>query len=80
MRKEEKAKLVGLVELGVGSGKTATALLFDNMRWILDFSEPSIPYEVGCTVTFIEEDEGDLLATAQAEQMGFGRSSINKLN
>lgn len=61
MRKEEMTKLVGLLELSVGSGRTATALLFDNMRWMLDFAEPRIPYELGCTVTFVEDDGGDFV-------------------
>ena len=71
MRKEEKATLVGLVEVSLGSGRTATALLFDNMRWMLDFSAPDIPYEIGNTVTFTEENAGDL---------AFGQSSNEKLN
>ena len=71
MRKEEKATLVGLVEVSLESGRTATALLFDNMRWVLDFSVPDIPYEIGSTVTFMEEIEGDF---------AFGQSSIEKLN
>ena len=79
MRKEEKATLVGLVEVSLGSGRTATALLFDNMRWVLDFSVPEFPYEIGSTVTFIEENEGDL-AIERAKQMAFGQSSIEKLN
>ena len=71
MRKEEKATLVGLVEVSLGSGRTATALLFDNMRWIVDFSVPDIPYEIGSTVTFMEENEGD---------RAFGQSLNEKLN
>ena len=79
MRKEEKATLVGLVEVSLGSGKVATALLLDNMRWVLAVSAPSIPYEIGSTATFIEDDEGDL-AIKRAEHLAFGHSSIEKLN
>jgi hypothetical protein len=80
MHKEEKAKLVGLVELSVGSGRTATALLFDNMRWMLDFSQPSIPYEIGSTVTFVEEDEGDFVPLNPIEQTRERGPSARKPN
>jgi hypothetical protein len=50
----------------VGSARTATALLFDH--WILDFSEPSIPYEIGCSVNFVEDDGGDA-ATNKTERL-----------
>jgi len=75
--KGEKTKLVGLVEVSLGSGRTATALLFDNMRWVLAVSAPSIPYEIGSTATFIEDDEGDL-AIKRAEHLAFGHSSLDK--
>jgi hypothetical protein len=79
MRKEGKTKLVGLVEISLGSGKMATALLFDNMRWVLDVSATGIPYEIGSTAIFIENDEGDL-AIKRAELLPFGHSSIEKSN
>jgi hypothetical protein len=79
MRKEEKAKLVGFVELSIGSGKTATALLFDNMRWMLDFAQPSIPYEIGSTVTFVEEHGGDFVPSEQIQQKNLDRGpSVRK--
>lgn len=61
----EQVKLVGVVEIPLQPGRKAVALMFDNMRWMLDFStDPSIyekrRAEIGTTMTFIDEEARDL--------------------
>lgn len=61
----EQVKLVGVVEIPLQPGRKAVALMFDNMRWMLDFSTDPSAYEkrraeIGTTMTFVEEDALDL--------------------
>ena len=67
----EQVKLVGVVEIPLKPGRKAVALMFDNMRWMLDFSTDPAVYEkrraeIGSTVTFIEEEARELSARLQA--------------
>lgn len=67
----EQVKLVGVVEIPLKPGRKAVALMFDNMRWMLDFSTDPTAYEkrraeIGSMVTFIEEEARELSARLQA--------------
>jgi len=57
----EQAKLVGVVEIPLAEGRRAVALMFDNMRWTLDFSDDRSAYqkrraEIGTVMSFIEDE------------------------
>jgi hypothetical protein len=61
----EQVKLVGVVEIPLQPGRKAVALMFDNMRWMLDFSTDPATYqkrraEIGSMVTFIEDEAREL--------------------
>ena len=60
----ERTKLVGVVEIPLAEGRSAVALMFDNMRWMLDFSDDSLAYqkrraEIGTVVSFVENEVDD---------------------
>jgi hypothetical protein len=60
----EQAKLVGVVEIPLAEGRRAVALMFDNMRWTLDFSGDRLAYqkrraEIGTVMSLVEDDETD---------------------
>ena len=57
----ERTKLVGVVEIPLTEGRRAVALMFDNMRWTLDFSDDRLAYEkrraeIGSVVSFVESE------------------------
>lgn len=57
----ERTKLVGVVEIPLTEGRRAVALMFDNMRWALDFSDDRLAYEkrraeIGSVVSFVENE------------------------
>ena len=67
----ERVKLVGVVEIPLDNRRTAIALLFDNMRWRLDFADDPATYrerkrQIGSTVTFLDEEATDLARRMRA--------------
>ncbi len=67
----EQVKLVGVVEIPLQPGRTAVALMFDNMRWMLDFSTDPSTYEkrraeIGSMVTFVEDEAREVSAQLKA--------------
>jgi hypothetical protein len=53
-----KVRIVGVVQVQLPNGQDAVALLFDNMRWMLDYSDfEHMRTEIGTTVDFPDVDE-----------------------
>jgi hypothetical protein len=57
----ERAKLVNIVEMPADGEAKTVALLFDNMRWVLFYSNDPADYdsfdmEIGSTVTMMIDD------------------------
>jgi hypothetical protein len=73
----EQVKLVGVVEIPLQPGRKAVALMFDNMRWMLDFSNDPSAYEkrraeIGTTMTFIEDEARDITSQLRGAHHGEG--------
>jgi hypothetical protein len=53
-----RATVVGVVDIELSGGRRAVALLLDNMRWVLNYSDYSdMKKEIGSTVEFTDLDE-----------------------
>jgi len=53
-----KVRIVGVIQVQLPNGQDAVALLFDNMCWMLDYSDyEHMRTEIGNTVDFPEADE-----------------------
>ena len=57
-----RATVVGVVDIELSGGRRAVALLLDNMRWVLNYSDYSdMKKEIGSTVEFTDLDEAPAL-------------------